>query len=37
MPIFIIKKFDEDPIKAKVAVAQTTFSPLNVYGTLWFP
>ena len=44
MPVFIISKFDEDPVKNKVknkvAIARTTFSSLYVYGTFrlsWKP
>ena len=34
MPILIIYKFYEDPIKKEVAIIQTTFSPLHVCGRL---
>ena len=37
MPIFIISKCDEDPIKNKVTIARTAFSPLYVYRTFWVP
>ena len=32
MIVFIICKFDEDPIENEVAFARTSFSPLFVYG-----
>ena len=30
-------KFDKDPIKNEVAILRTTFSPLQVNGSFWFP
>ena len=34
MPVFIINKFDEDKIKNKVAVSQTTLPPLCLWDLL---
>ena len=34
MAVLVTCNFDEDPIKREVAILQTTFSPLSVYGKI---